>query len=108
MNRNNTSNKGALMVSEDVIITITKQAALDVKGVACLKSDKGLLLTKSSAISVTQMGDVISIRVIIIVKDGEKAAIVAQNVQNAVKENIQTMTGITVAKVNVVVDGIEF
>ena len=99
MNRNNTSNKGALMVSEDVIITITKQAALDVKGVACLKSDKGLLLTKSSAISVTQIGDVISIRVIIIV---------AQNVQNAVKENIQTMTGITVAKVNVVVDGIEF
>ena len=85
MNRNNTSNKGALMVSEDVIITITKQAALDVKGVACLKSDKGLLLTKSSAISVTQIGDVISIRVIIIVKDGEKAAIVAQNVQNAVK-----------------------
>ena len=65
-------------------------------------------MTKSSAISVTQIGDVISIRVIIIVKDGEKAAIVAQNVQNAVKENIQTRTGITVAKVNVVVDGIEF
>ena len=44
----------------------------------------------------------------IVIKSGEKACNVALDVQNAVKENIQNMTGVPVARVNVTVSGVVF
>lgn len=108
MDKKNTSAKGVLKVSEDVIITVAGLAASDVKGVAGLKGGKGLMSRKSNAIKINLIGDVIAVNVAIIVKSGEKATAVAAKVQNAVKENIQMMTGVTVARVNVFVDGVEF
>lgn len=101
---------GRLKISEDVVMTVARLAALDVKGVAGLSGDANKLgkLCGASPISISMMGDVAAVDVKIIVKNGEKACTVAQAVQTAVKENIQNMTGIAVARVNVTVDGVMF
>ena len=108
MEKTNTTGKGTLKVSEDVIITVARLAALDVKGVASLKGECGSIIKKSNAIQVSLVGDVIAIRIAIIVNSGEKAVAVAARVQEAVKENVQSMTGVAVARVNVIIEGIEF
>lgn len=99
-----------LKVSDDVIIAITKLAALDVKGVAGLGGEVNKMskVRKNGPIKISMMGDVASIDMRIVVKSGEKACNVAQEVQNAVKENVQNMTGVPVAQVNVTVSGVVF
>lgn len=102
--------KSRLKISDDVIITVAKLAALDVKGVAGLCGDvnKVSKIRKSGPIKIMMMGDVAAIDVAIRIKSGEKASAVANEVQLAVKENIQNMTGITAARVNVSVCGVVF
>ena len=99
-----------LKISEDVIIAIAKIAALDVKGVAKLDGEVGKMskLRKNGPIKVSMMGDVAAIDMKIVVKSSEKACNIAQEVQNAVKENVQNMTGVPVARVNVTVSGVVF
>lgn len=102
--------KSRIKISNDVIITIARLAALDVKGVAGLSGEVNSMskLRKNGPISIGMIGDVVSIGVRIIVKNGEKACTVAQEVQDAVKENVQNMTGLAVAQVNVTVSGVTF
>lgn len=102
--------KSRLKISEDVIITVARLAALDVKGVAGLGGDGNKInkFLNKGPISVDFMGDVASVEVKINVKNGVKVCNVAQEVQNAVKENIQNMTGVAVARVNVIIQGIVF
>ena len=95
------SAQSKLRISEDVIITVARLAALDVKGVAGLAGE-------ITTITVSVIGDVAALEIKIKVKNGAKATAVAEEVQNAVKENVQNMTGVTVARVNVVVSGVVF
>ena len=106
--KKNASSK--LKVSDDVIITVARLAALDVKGVARLAGEIGKMskLKKSGPIKISMIGDVAAIDMNIVVKSGEKAVNVAQEVQTAVKENVQNMTGVPVARVNVTVGGVAF
>jgi len=99
-----------LKISDDVIIAIARIAALDVKGVAKLGGEVGKMskLRKNGPIKISMMGDVAAIDMKIIVKNGEKACNIAQEVQNVVKENVQNMTGVPVARVNVTVSGVVF
>lgn len=99
-----------LKISEDVIISIAKLAALDVNGVASLGGvvSKMSKLRGNGPIKIGMMGDVAAIDMKIVVKSGEKACAVAQEVQAAVKENVQNMTGVPVARVNVTVSGVVF
>lgn len=99
-----------LKVSDDVIITVARLAALDVKGVAKLAGEVGKMskLKKNGPIKISMIGDVAAIDMSIVVKSGEKAVNVAQEVQTAVKENVQNMTGVPVARVNVTVGGVAF
>ena len=101
---------GRLKISDDVIISVSKLAALDVKGVVRLAGETGMMskLKGNGPIKVRLMGDVAAIDISIIVKSSEKAAAVAENVQEAVKENVQNMTGVAVARVNVTVGGVVF
>lgn len=110
MKGNVESAKSRLKISEDVILTVAKLAALDVKGVAGLNGELNKLskLRGNRPIKIELMGDVAAIDLKIIIKSGEKACAVAQAVQDSVKENVQTMTGIAVAQVNVTIDGIVF
>ncbi len=101
---------GRLKISDDVIITVTKLAALDVKGVAGLNGEINALskVKGKGPVHVSMIGDVAAIDVEIRIKGKEKACVVAQEVQAAVKENVQNMTGIPVARVNVTVSGAVF
>ncbi|MCD7810658.1 MAG: Asp23/Gls24 family envelope stress response protein [Ruminococcus sp.] len=107
---NKSAAHGSLNVSEDVVITAARLAALDVKGVAGLDGEVNMLsrLRGNSPIRVSFMGDVAAVDIKIIVKSGTNARIAAEAVQKAVKENIQNMTGDATARVNVLVDGVEF
>lgn len=102
--------KSRLKISDDVIITVARLAALDVKGVAglCGEVNKLSRIRKNGPVRVSMIGDVAAIDVYIKVKSGERAGTVAKEVQYAVKENIQNMTGITAARVNVYVCGVVF
>lgn len=105
--RNTSSN---LKISEDVIITVARLAALDVKGVACLASEVNNMskLRNNGPIIVSMIEDVAAIDIKIKVKSGVKVMAVAQEVQTAVKDNVQSMTGVAVARVNVIVSGVVF
>ncbi len=102
--------KSKLKISDDVIITVTRLATLDIKGVAGLNGEINTFskITKNAPVKVNVIGDVAEIDVEIKVKGTEKACHVAQEVQSAVKENVQNMTGVPVARVNVTVSGAVF
>ena len=99
-----------LKISEDVIIAIAKLAALDVNGGAGRGGEIGKMskLRKNGPIKISMMGDVAAIDMKIVIKSSEKACNVAQEVQSVVKENVQNMTGVPVARVNVTVSGVVF
>ena len=104
------SAQSKLRISEDVIITVARLAALDVKGVAGLAGEVNKMskLRRNGPITVSVIGDVAALDIKIKVRNGVKATAVAEEVQTAVKENIQNMTGVTVARVNVIVSGVVF
>lgn len=106
----NKSVESRLKISEDVIITVARLAALDVKGVAGLSGEINVIskLRGNGPLTISVMGDVVAIDIKISVKYGAKACQVAQEVQTAVKENVQNMTGIAVTRVNVIVEKIQF
>ncbi|MDE5764288.1 MAG: Asp23/Gls24 family envelope stress response protein [Ruminococcus sp.] len=101
---------GSLMISEDVIIAVARLAALDTDGVAGLagKVNKLSKLRKNGSITVRMIEDVAALDIKIKVKSGVHVFAVAQAVQNAVKDNVQSMTGVAVARVNVTVSGVVF
>ena len=103
-------NISRLRVSEDVVAETAKLSALDVKGVAGLGGDTGKMskLRNSGAVVIKVMGDVVGIDIKIKIKSGERAVVVAKEVQKTVKENIQSMTGITTTRVNVEVCGVVY
>lgn len=100
----------ALKISEDVIITVARLAALDVSGVAGLSGEvsKMTKLRRNGPITVTMVEDVAAIDIKIRIKSGFRVVQVAQQVQTAVKDSIQSMTGVAVARVNVRVCGVVF
>ena len=99
-----------LKISEDVIITVAKLAVLDVKGVAGLDGTVGKMskFRNNGPIRVSMIEDVAALDIRIKVKSGTKAVTVAQEVQMAVKDSVQSMAGVPVARVNVKVSGIVF
>ena len=106
--------KGNLKVSGGVIVSIAQTAAAETEGVAIASSDKPAVIMNAplfsklvSPIRVRLTPESAAIEVSIITEMGYKAAEVAKAVQNSVKSSVQSMTGITVSKVNVKVIGIK-
>lgn len=105
---------GALRISEDVIASIVKNSVGETEGVySILPSKKTLrdLFVKREDygdVRITLNDDVVEISLKIIVKGNSKAITVAENVQTNVKSSVQSMTGITVSRVNVIVSDIVF
>ena len=114
LNKKNYSEESNLKISEDVIATIAMTTVKDVPGVHSMapnitKDVKRLLGKKGegNGISITfENGDAV-VEADIIVKFGVKVNEVATTVQSRVKEAVETMTGITVKKVDVVVAGMK-
>lgn len=99
-----------LRISDDVIITVARLATLEIEGVAGLAGEvnKFSKVKNNAPIKISTIGDVAGIDIKIKVKGGAKVFQVAQEVQTAVKEKVQTMTGIPVAQVNVTISGAVF
>lgn len=105
---------GSLRVSDEVIIRITEVAATEITGVASeaqklVSAEKAINLPMLSApIKVDLTAESAEITLSIVLLSGYNANLVAKAVQKSVKSAVQSMTGITVSKVNVIVAGIHF
>ena len=111
--KNNNKNIGSLYISTSVIEKVAKLAALEIDGVAEVSTGssgvKGVFAKTNlpKAVDVNMYDGVAEVDVHIIVKYGCKVPSVCKNVQEAVKNNIQSMTEVTVSKVNIIVAGIQ-
>lgn len=103
---------GSLQISTDVLAKISKLAALEIEGVqdiACgLSPVKGAFakVNMQKPVQIEMTDDVAEITVDVIVKYGYKIPAVCENIQRNVKASVQNMTGITVSRVNIVVEGV--
>ena len=102
----------ALKISQEVLASIARYAALEVEGVESVSTGnigvKGLI-TKTSyikAIKIEMAEEVVNVEISIIVKHGVKIPELAHAVQSNVKNAMQSMTGLAVAKVDVVIAGV--
>lgn len=106
--------QGTLRISQEVIATIASCAATEVAGVAGLAvhtANIKNLFTKNAvnkSIVVTLSDDVAVIDIRLNLYSGTRIPSVSEEVQRAVKEAVQNMTGITVSKVNVYICDITF
>lgn len=108
---------GSLRVSQEVIATIASYAVAEIDGAHSLAPTKavkgglGNLFSRTGllkAVSINLNDDVAVIDMGIRVKAGAKIPRVCEELQNAVKQSVQSMTGITVSRVNINVTGIVF
>lgn len=114
MEKNENTKKGTLKVSESVIMTIARNAALEIDGIYKISS-KGLKiksLIQSSAdpsdIKVSMAEGVCQISIAIVAKSGHNVISVCEQIQEKVKAAVQSMTGVTVSKVDVTVSDVVF
>jgi len=105
---------GNIKISDEVIETIASVAVSEIEGVCSTGTGfvDGIArrLSKkpvSSGIKATSGEDSTSVDINIVVKYGVRIPEVAWNVQDAVKREIELMTGLKVDKVNVRIVGID-
>jgi len=105
---------GSLKISKNVIATIAKTTALEIDGVASfaeMELASSHLLGRNfgkRAIRISLNDDFAVIDLHLNLEAHARIPDVCAAVQSAVKDNVQTMTGIAVSKVNVVVAGVVF
>jgi len=117
------STAGTLRISEEVLATIATKAATGIEGVAALKSGKAnvnptgkpgkkekkkLFQKFDRPVRIEMSEDEAVLDLYLIVKYGANIRTVSEKVQQAVKDDVQTMTGISVAKVNIHIEDIMF
>lgn len=109
----NTKINGNVKISDDVIATIANIAVSEIDGVVkkyANPESKNILGKKniSKGVRVTKINDdVISLEIDIVVLYGAKLVEVAWNVQDNVKNHVESMTGLSVEKVNVHIVNVE-
>ncbi len=105
---------GFIKVSEEVINKIAYTAALETEGVCRIavkktvdpkRIIKGMKLPKGVSYVSTEDGLVMDVSVVM--SYGAKIQEVAANIQANIMDNVQTMTGLNVCRVNVTVVGVE-
>lgn len=106
---------GAVNISDEVIEIITNISTTEVEGVTGLAGNltedlAGIFSRKSHTrgVAVTVDEDGISIEINIIVRFGVKIPEVAWQVQENVKTSVESMTGKSVAGINVNIAGINY
>lgn len=125
MNENNdeivstelTGASGTVRISAEVVSTIAGIAAEESKGVAYMyyTSFSGVIAEKlgtkksqAKGVRVEMSDGSVSVDVYIVIKYGMRVHEVAAGVQESVKNNIETMTGLNVSAVNVHIEGVCF
>ena len=107
-------NQGEVVIVDEVIAVVAGLAAVEIDGVASMagnatkelisKLGKKLL---SKGVKVDVLEGVVSIAIAINLKYGYNVMDVCKKVQDKVKATVESMTGLTVADVNVRVAGVE-
>lgn len=114
MSEINKENVGGLIISEDVIAEIAKNASKDIEGLAGFAARPADITgvfkktSSSKSIKVTSHDNEMVLDMHVILKSGVKIPMVCEKIQRNVKEAVQNMTGRIVNKVNINVAGIEF
>jgi len=111
MTKAQNNDKGNIQISNDVISTIAETAALEIDGVAKITYTPGgmpVFARKNTgkSVKVTITGDEVALDMNIAVLFGYRMLEVAEKVQISVKNAVQTMTGLNVNSVNVVVSNL--
>lgn len=106
---------GSINISEEVVLTIVRTAAVEVEGVASLSTTAGAELAELIGLKTIPKGVTVRFEagrivadVIVNVSYGHNVVSVAKAVQSAVRGAVQTATGFEDAEVNVHVSGISF
>lgn len=103
---------GSLQISTEVVEKIARHAALEVEGVHDVVSAgggaKSLLgrLAQPKPIQVEIKNDVADLVVSLAVAYGTRIPELSEKVQQSVKDAVQSMTSITVARVDVIIAGL--
>lgn len=92
-------NGNVVRIADEVLAVIAGTAAMEADGVVALAGRKG----RSKGVAVAVKDAKVRLRVAITVKAGKKLQEVAREVQQRVRTNIETMTGLDVVAVNVTV-----
>ncbi|BCU82639.1 hypothetical protein JIR001_24220 [Polycladomyces abyssicola] len=109
-----TLSQGSIRIADDVVAVIAGLAATKTKGIASMsggitegwaKRVSGKNVTRGVSVEVGQVETAIDLRVI--VEYGVKINEVARELQQNVKEAVETMTGLRVVEVNVKVEGVD-
>ena len=107
---------GSLRISKDVLATIATNATKEIEGVAGiapLTTNIRYWITKKQSavpmpVSISLHDEIAVIDISVILKADANIPEVCRNIQVAVKDAIQSMTSINVAKVNISVADISF
>jgi len=106
--------ENTVKISEEVIALIVEEAIIGVEGVYSLRKSKPLLSAlfsknaASPAVEIKVRDGAAEITAAIVVTCGCNARKVAEQVQLKVKDNVQSMAGLPVARVNVKIEDIFF
>ena len=99
---------GVIRIADEVVSTVAGLAAVEVEGVASMSGGWGTDLVEKlgkrnlgKGIKVEATGEQTVIDIFIVIEFGYAIPKVAENVQKEVKLAVETMTGLTVAAVNV-------
>ncbi len=113
-NINKSRNSGNLVISEEVIASIAVAASKDVEGVSGfatkpvkLQNFYKIADSASKAVEVTMTETDIKIHIYIKVTQGAKIPLVAEKIQQNIKNAVQSMTGTMVSEVDVTVATVE-
>lgn len=104
---------GSVNISDEVVAVMASLAAEGVSGVASMSGGMAVGIAEligkknfSKGVKITKNENALTLDLSLVVEYGSKIPDVAWEVQDKVKSEIETMTGLTVAGVNVSVDGI--
>lgn len=106
--------QGTLKVSEDVILTIVNLAVNETEGIEGLipandNISKAVFKKKEPQnIKIKNLSDSVEIEIMVIAKYGYKISSIGEKLQERIKNDVQSMTGIRVSKVSVVFTDIAF
>lgn len=107
---------GNVKISDEVVATIAGIATEEIKGVAGMYGSftddiaekLGAKKSYSKGVKVEMLENAVIIDLDVIVEYGAKIPDISWDIQENVKNNIETMTGLTVEKVNIHVEGVSF
>ncbi len=107
---------GNIKISVDVVSTIAGIAASEIEGVSCMYTSFAAGVAKrfgakrnaSQGVKVDMNADSVSVDLYIVVEYGVKIPELAWSIQENVKTNVESMTGLNVSKVNIHIEGISF